>query len=401
MFSDKAKPALAAETLAQNSWVNYGPHLRKPDGSLPKKGELGYIPPADRKFADQKNIIIPQDVLKGVDDYASDQAKEQDNAAPMLDGAVRVKDEHKPFTLTPEIATHFTPARHVDLEDYADRTVIALPADRMGIGAAFVGPTGAKKQLSVDTQGGRGFMYLFNGGGWAFASEHAAKTFIKRIKAVSGEEASALVGITAMNPLNHLKNQTGLTAYVEALKAALESKHIDLKQANAHVKSISRSIVQSKDQSLWDSNKETFRHIKTLSDLQNAVTSKKMTFGDATPFLQQIQRKTHPISERQAKEIGISPEDVARDIGDKEIMDVPFGTVVALLEIPHNQVPQQSDFHNSYPWVIHGKRIGYLKGQHNVGDLTSDPRIKNKAGRVSAQPLQTVLPVLDKIPKSK
>jgi len=74
MFSDKAKPALAAETLAQNSWVNYGPHLRKPDGSLPKKGELGYIPPADRKFADQKNIIIPQDVLKGVDDYASDQA---------------------------------------------------------------------------------------------------------------------------------------------------------------------------------------------------------------------------------------------------------------------------------------------------------------------------------------
>lgn len=399
---EMAKQHSQESVLTPHGYVYQDGSVRPPVGATESKAEAeDYYSEVDGSkfamdfgdFSDAGKHGPDSDLVKGV--------KAEHNAVPLPDGTVRVRNEQEPFKLTPEITTHFSPARHVNLEDYADRTVIALPADRMGIGAAFVGPTGAKKQLSVDTQGGRGFMYLFNGGGWAFASEHAAKTFIKRIKTVSGDEDSALVGITAMNPFNHLKNQTGLTAYVEALKAALESKHIDLKQANAHVKSISRAIVQSNDRSLWESNKETFRHIKTLADLQNAVAGKKMTFGDATPFLQQIQRKTHPISERQAREIGISPEDVARDIGDKEIMDVPFGTVVALLEVPHDQRPQQSDFHNSYPWVIHGKRIGYLKGEHNVGDLTSDPRVKNKAGKVTAQPLQTVLPVLDKIPKSK
>lgn len=64
MFSDEAKPALAAETLAQNSWVNYGKHLRDENGNIAQKGELGYVPLKDRKFADQKNIAIPHAFLR-------------------------------------------------------------------------------------------------------------------------------------------------------------------------------------------------------------------------------------------------------------------------------------------------------------------------------------------------
>jgi len=75
MFSDAAKPALAAETLAQNSWVNFGPHLRNSDGSLPKKGDANFIPAAERRFADQKNIIIPDKILKEVDAYARESTK--------------------------------------------------------------------------------------------------------------------------------------------------------------------------------------------------------------------------------------------------------------------------------------------------------------------------------------
>lgn len=63
MYSDKAIPALAAETLAQNSWFNYGPHLRNAQGIVPKQGEPGYVPPSERPFTDQKGYLVPQAIL--------------------------------------------------------------------------------------------------------------------------------------------------------------------------------------------------------------------------------------------------------------------------------------------------------------------------------------------------
>jgi hypothetical protein len=67
MFSPDAKPALAAETLAQNSWVNYGPHLRKADGSIPSKGMEGFVPMTERPYAPQKNIVISKELLDAVE----------------------------------------------------------------------------------------------------------------------------------------------------------------------------------------------------------------------------------------------------------------------------------------------------------------------------------------------
>lgn len=66
MFTDEAVPALAAETLMQNAWVNFGPHLRTEDGTLPEKGDKGYIPPSDRPFSDQKVFAVPADILSTV-----------------------------------------------------------------------------------------------------------------------------------------------------------------------------------------------------------------------------------------------------------------------------------------------------------------------------------------------
>lgn len=54
MYSAEANPALAAETMGQNSWVNFGKHLRGDRGQIPKKGEEGFVPPQDRPFAEQK-----------------------------------------------------------------------------------------------------------------------------------------------------------------------------------------------------------------------------------------------------------------------------------------------------------------------------------------------------------
>ena len=63
MFSKAAQGALAAETLAQNSFVNFGPHMRSESGATLKKGEPGYLEPADRPFAEQKAIVIPQELI--------------------------------------------------------------------------------------------------------------------------------------------------------------------------------------------------------------------------------------------------------------------------------------------------------------------------------------------------
>jgi hypothetical protein len=52
MYDDKALPALAAETLAQNAWVNYGPH--NPEN----------LPFRDRPFAPQKAYAFPIDLAK-------------------------------------------------------------------------------------------------------------------------------------------------------------------------------------------------------------------------------------------------------------------------------------------------------------------------------------------------
>ena len=55
MFSDAARPALAAETMLQNAWFNYGPHIN-PDA---KPGDPDYIHPADRPYSEQKAFVAP------------------------------------------------------------------------------------------------------------------------------------------------------------------------------------------------------------------------------------------------------------------------------------------------------------------------------------------------------
>ena len=60
MFSPLAQRALTTETRGQNSWVNFGPHIVREDGTVPKKGDPDYIPPADRPFADQKIALLPE-----------------------------------------------------------------------------------------------------------------------------------------------------------------------------------------------------------------------------------------------------------------------------------------------------------------------------------------------------
>ena len=60
MFSPEAIPALTTETRAQNSWFNYGQHLRNAEGKVPAKGEPGFVPTSERPFAENKAALLPE-----------------------------------------------------------------------------------------------------------------------------------------------------------------------------------------------------------------------------------------------------------------------------------------------------------------------------------------------------
>ncbi len=75
MFSPRAQGALAAETLAQNSWVNFGHHLRDAKGNIPQKGEPGHVPLTERRFAEQKNVVIPDSLIQEARNIANREGK--------------------------------------------------------------------------------------------------------------------------------------------------------------------------------------------------------------------------------------------------------------------------------------------------------------------------------------
>ena len=314
------------------------------------------------------------------------------------EGDVVIAPDAESFTIPKADMGRFMPASDkVRLEDYADRKIIALAADRMGIGQMTVGPKGAKRDLSVLGQGGRGFMNIFNGGGWAFSDQSTADRFISRLKKDADPNGNAIVGITVQSPINHLKNQTGQLAYIEAMQAAIDSKTITKRAADSQIAAMSSAIVNSTAKSIKQSARDKFSKINSLADLNNAVQNKQLNFADMEPLLTQMQRKALPITAKELAAAGISPTDIARDIADPELADVPFGSVVALLGVNVKQAPEKTGFHYSYPWTIHGETIGYLDKFYNISDLTTEQRIRNKAGTVTAQPLQTVMPVMDNI----
>jgi hypothetical protein len=65
LYSPDAQAALASETRGQNSWVNFGKHMRDAEGNLLAKGDKGYLTPQQRPFAPQKAGLLPPE-LRGL-----------------------------------------------------------------------------------------------------------------------------------------------------------------------------------------------------------------------------------------------------------------------------------------------------------------------------------------------
>lgn len=71
MYSEKARRAMTSETRGQNSFVNFGPHMRNKEGKILKNGEEGYLDAKSRPFAEQKIGLLPDWIVQNKKYYES------------------------------------------------------------------------------------------------------------------------------------------------------------------------------------------------------------------------------------------------------------------------------------------------------------------------------------------
>jgi hypothetical protein len=108
MYSPEAQGALAAETLAQNSWVNFGKHL-----------EGKTVPQAERPFAEQKNIVVPN--------YLIAEAKATFN--PMAQFQPKLKEPRaiKMAAVRDSVGKIFTGRHHIEATEAAEKSARSEP----------------------------------------------------------------------------------------------------------------------------------------------------------------------------------------------------------------------------------------------------------------------------------
>lgn len=408
---ETGKRVAASELAWQRQKINWLPAENLGDSKVFNSPDSGYriISKSNNKHSlyaptgERIGIYDTQAKAESVSSKIQNQSTQISVSQPKVVNGIVTAPESGAFKFTKDVAANFMPAdSKVRLDDYADRTIIALAADRMGVGQAEVGPLSNRKILSVPTQGGRGFMKIFNGGGWAFSDVGTTSKFLSRLKPFADKNGNTLVGVTVLNEINHLNNRIGQLAYVETLQAAIEGGAVSKSQADAHIKEISKRIQDSKasSKSLPQSTRDLFSNINDLDSLVNAVKNREVNFKSAAWLVNKAQAKTLPISYDEASSKGMSVEQIARGLTDKELLDIPNYSVVALMEINVNQKPDLNNFHHAYPVTVHGKTVGFLDKFYNLADLSTEPKIRNKAGAVTAQPVQNVMPVMDNIRKT-
>lgn len=143
MFPAEAIPALTSETRGQNSWVNFGKHLRGASGEVAKKGEEGYVPPAQRPYAEQKVGLLPEEFHGAKSDWAAGVEK-----APF--GGVNPNNPEAPskrygFEIAPEHRHNPEALTAAEARSYAERpdvkaALAAHPDVKLGWDTTTQGP---------------------------------------------------------------------------------------------------------------------------------------------------------------------------------------------------------------------------------------------------------------------
>lgn len=96
LYSPEARRAYATETLAQDAWHHFGPHLWRTDGKVALQGDPDFLPSEKKEFAQQKAFLLDDKLL------ASDPAYELIQRAEDQQGDIEEFDtEDTKFSIAP------------------------------------------------------------------------------------------------------------------------------------------------------------------------------------------------------------------------------------------------------------------------------------------------------------
>ena len=128
LYSDQARRAYATETLAQDAWHHFGPHLWRTDGTVALQNDVDFLPSERKEFAKQKAFLLPEDLLR------SDPAFEQIKNAEAGD-LEQFSDER--FSIAPvnvmmteaqrRVASRLPGGKDYGRADLAPATVLSAP----------------------------------------------------------------------------------------------------------------------------------------------------------------------------------------------------------------------------------------------------------------------------------
>ena len=142
LFSDVARPALAAETLGPMSWQNAGAHMRRANGTVPEVGDVDFLSLARREFAPHKAYIIPEEILSADPGLEKIRRIENIRNTEIIDTSGM--DEPVPFNFGTHVNARLEPWGK-DTRDH-DMFVITDPEGAI-IGQVMISPTRVGAEL--------------------------------------------------------------------------------------------------------------------------------------------------------------------------------------------------------------------------------------------------------------
>ncbi len=111
LYSKEAVPAMSTETIGQNSWVNFGAHLRDEAGNVPGKGQEGFTPPGERPYAEQKAGVMDPAVMKQAETETRASGFASEVRGPLSQGGFTYHPERRVVQPTEGYAVSVEPGR--------------------------------------------------------------------------------------------------------------------------------------------------------------------------------------------------------------------------------------------------------------------------------------------------
>lgn len=365
MYSDKARPAMTAETRGQNSWVNFGPFA---EFNKTAKG-------AETQYAPQKTGLLPDWVMR---EGASDkrfmpEAKEPAETMPTINQPAKTGQ------------MRFLPEPVEKLSAFKGKRVQVLTSDLSLVGDIKYG------NYTARFQGGPGYL---DNDGWGFTDKDAADGFVTRWK----RDGKPLIGLASLGSGNHLNSLESRKSYAEKWKYLIQSGKLNKADVDDHIKDAMSRIINSEAKKVKTDWVNAAKMIENADDLANYFD--KIPWAAAPMFYEKLTAKTLPIKYSTLVENGLDLESVAREYRQPEYESADLGDLYAIAEYDGSEPEYSPDLNRAYPWRIKFKKKATLSEMHNVADLTTDPRAftgKKVGAKLAPQPLMVTGVQLDKL----